>query len=48
MPTLVSWNIWLERNRAIFENGSPYVDSVVYKTLGIFIKPSVPLHLTPL
>jgi len=41
MPALVSWNIWLEHNRAFFENGSPTVDSVVYKIFDTFIKPSM-------
>jgi len=41
LPALVSWKIWKERNKAIFENGSPSINSVVYKTLGIYNRFSV-------
>jgi hypothetical protein len=46
LPAIVCWNIWLERNRAIFEDGSPTVDSVVFKSCGSFIKPSVTLQVS--
>jgi hypothetical protein len=41
LPALVSWKIWMEHNKAIFENGSPSICSVVYKTLGIYNRLSV-------
>jgi hypothetical protein len=34
LPFLVSWHIWLERNKTIFENGSPYIKNVLYKIIG--------------
>ena len=33
LPALLSWNIWNERNSAIFEAGSPSIQQVVYKTI---------------
>jgi hypothetical protein len=34
LPSIVSWHVWLEHNKVIFENGSPYICSVVYESLG--------------
>jgi hypothetical protein len=34
LPCLVSWHIWLERNKTIFEHGSPSTNTVCYKILG--------------
>jgi hypothetical protein len=30
----ICWFIWLERNKAIFEETTPSIHSVIYKTLG--------------
>lgn len=37
LPSLVSWFVWMERNKKVFENGNTSVSAVVYKTLGIAI-----------
>jgi hypothetical protein len=34
LPSIVSWHVWLERNKVIFENGSPSIYSIVFKSLG--------------
>jgi hypothetical protein len=34
LPPLVSWFIWLERNKIFFENDNPSISSVVYKSIG--------------
>jgi ribonuclease HI len=36
LPSLICWTIWLERNKTIFENGSPSTSVAAYKALGIF------------
>jgi hypothetical protein len=34
LPSLACWFIWLERNKKIFDNGTPSIHSVVFKSLG--------------
>jgi ribonuclease HI len=34
LPALVSWHIWLVRNRTIFDQLLPFIDVICYKTLG--------------
>jgi hypothetical protein len=38
VPSLIAayicWFIWLERNKALFEETTPSIHSVIYKTLG--------------
>jgi hypothetical protein len=41
LPSLICWNVWLERNKVLFENGSPSICSVVFKSLGAFNRISV-------
>jgi ribonuclease HI len=36
LPSLVCWSIWLDRNKTIFENGTPSTSTAAYKALGIF------------
>jgi hypothetical protein len=36
LPSLISWHVWLEHNKVLFENGRPSIHSVVCKTLGGF------------
>jgi hypothetical protein len=36
LPAFICWNIWLERNRAIFDNGKPSVQKVVIMSLSSF------------
>jgi len=36
LPSLICWNVWLERNKVIFENGFPSIYYVVFKSLGTF------------
>jgi hypothetical protein len=36
LPSLICWAIWLERNKMIFECGTPSVSVAAYKALGIF------------
>jgi hypothetical protein len=36
LPSLVCWSIWLDKNKTIFENGTPSSSTAAYKTLGIF------------
>jgi hypothetical protein len=35
LPPLVIWFIWLARNKLIFDNISPSINSVAYKSLGL-------------
>jgi hypothetical protein len=35
LPSLTCWFIWLERNKKIFKNGTPSIQAVVYKILGM-------------
>jgi ribonuclease HI len=35
LPAFVSWYIWLERNKTIFESGNPSIQKVVYQSLGV-------------
>jgi hypothetical protein len=34
LPSIISWHVWLERNKVLFENGRPSICSVVCKSLG--------------
>jgi hypothetical protein len=34
LPSIICWNIWLERNTALFEEGQPSIVGVIYRTLG--------------
>jgi hypothetical protein len=34
LPSLVSWHIWLERNKTIFEQSNPSINTIYYKILG--------------
>ena len=45
LPTIVCWNIWLERNRAIFEDTNPTVESIVFKSCGSFNKSSMTMKV---
>jgi hypothetical protein len=36
LPSLICWTIWLERNKTIFENGTPSIIAVAYKALRIY------------
>jgi hypothetical protein len=36
LPSIICWVIWLERNNAIFYNGTPSTSATAYKALGIF------------
>ena len=44
-PSIVIWHVWMECNKVIFENGSPSICSVVYKSLGGFDRLLVPQKL---
>jgi hypothetical protein len=35
LPAFVSWYVWLEQNKAIFESGNPSIQKVVCQTLGV-------------
>jgi hypothetical protein len=36
LPSIICWAIWIERNNAIFNNGTPSTSTTAYKTLGIY------------
>jgi hypothetical protein len=36
LPSLICWSIWLERNKSIFDNGTPSNSVTAYKALGIY------------
>jgi ribonuclease HI len=36
LPSLICWTTWLERNKSIFENGTPSISVAAYKALGIY------------
>jgi ribonuclease HI len=44
LPVLMSWFLWLERNKALFEGKSPTVNSVVHQTLSLLTKHSTDLN----
>jgi hypothetical protein len=35
LPVLLSWFIWKERNKSLFEGKAPSVGNVVYRTLSM-------------
>jgi hypothetical protein len=35
LPAYICWNIWLERNRALFEEGSPSIHKVAYLSISV-------------
>jgi hypothetical protein len=35
LPAFISWYVWLERNKAIFDSGNPSIQKVVCQTLGV-------------
>jgi hypothetical protein len=34
LPSIICWNIWLERNTALFDEGHTSIVGVIYRTLG--------------
>lgn len=36
LAVFVCWHVWLERNRALFEDSSPFLQSAFYRTLASF------------
>jgi hypothetical protein len=43
LPTYICWNIWIEQNLVIFENGLPSVQKVVLLSLLLMVDYNIPI-----